>query len=163
MKILGKTYSYWKESIGGIIIGFISSILIFFLSPKLSDWIDFMKGIPALCITIFGFLLTLLGIILQGNSPTINWMRSRKETFNRFVDYNKRIVLLSFIISIYSYILGFFNFKYYVEQLPLSDCIVNLGEKIVISIFFGLLVWFVIDTLHFIKVFYALIKEKDQN
>ena len=115
MKILGKTYSYWKESIGGIIIGFIFSILIFFLSPKLSDWIDFMKGIPALCITIFGFLLTLLGIILQGNSPTINWMRSRKETFNRFVDYNKRIVLLSFIISIYSYILGFFNFKYYIE------------------------------------------------
>jgi len=59
--------------------------------------------------------------------------------------------------------LGFFNFKYYVEQLPLSDCIVNLGEKIVISIFFGLLVLFVIDTLHFIKIFYALIKEKDQN
>ena len=136
MRIFGKTYSYWKESIGGIIIGFISSI---------------------------GFLLTLLGIILQGNSSTIDWMRSRKKLFNRFIQYNKRIVILSFIISIYSYILGFFNFKYYVEQLPLSDCIINLGEKIVISIFFGLLVWFVIDTLHFIKVFYALIKEKDQN
>jgi len=164
MRIFGKTYSYWKEIIGGIVVGIIISlILIFFFSPKLSEWKDFMKGIPSLCITVFGFLLTLLSIILQGNSPTINWMRSRKKTFNRFVDYNKRIILLSFIISIYSYILGFFNFKYHIEQLPLSDCIVNLLQKIVISIFFGLLVWFVIDTLHFIKVFYALIKEKDQN
>ena len=122
-----------------------------------------MKGIPSLCITVFGFLLTLLSIILQGNSPTINWMRSRKKTFNRFVDYNKRIILLSFIISIYSYILGFFNFEYYIEQLTLSNCISKLTEKALISIFVVLFVWFIIDTLQFIKIFYALIKEKDQN
>ena len=164
MRIFGKTYSYWKEIIGGIVVGIIISlILIFFFSPKLSEWKDFMKGIPSLCITVFGFLLTLLSIILQGNSPTINWMRSRKKTFNRFVDYNKRIILLSFIISIYSYILGFFNFEYYIEQLTLSNCISKLTGKALISIFVVLFVWFIIDTLQFIKIFYALIKEKDQN
>ena len=111
MGIFGKSYRYWVETIGGLLAGIIVCILLFIVDPHLSNWKDFIKGIPSIGMCTLGFLLTLLSIILQGNSSTIEWMKSRKMLFDRFIQYNKHIVILSFIISIYAYILRFLTFN----------------------------------------------------
>ena len=99
MFMFGKKPAYWKEQFGGIILGFILSVLVFVSSPELSKWKEFIKEIPNIGMCTFGFLLTFLGIILQGGSDTIEWMKSRKDLFPRFIAFNKRIVILSIILS----------------------------------------------------------------
>ena len=107
-----------------------------------------------------GFLLTLLSIILQGNSSTIEWMKSRKMLFDRFIQYNKHIVIRSFIISIYAYILRFFNFQWLIHELNLeTNQIIHHIRRLLISVFGGSITWFVIDTFQFIGIFYLLIKK----
>jgi len=159
MKIFGKTLSYWKESIGGWLCGIIICVIIYFINPQYSNWKEFIKIFPTIGMCAFGFLLTLLSIILQGNNSTIEWMKSRTKLFSRFILYNKRIVILSFLLSLFSYFLGYFNFQwikdYTCQQLN------NFAERLLIGIFAGMLTCFIIDTIHFINVFYILIKEKN--
>lgn len=161
MRIFGKSYRYWVETIGGLLAGIIVCILLFIIDPHLSNWKDFIKEIPSIGMCTFGFLLTLLSIILQGNSSTIEWMKSRKTLFDRFIQYNKHIVILSFIISIYAYTLRFFNFQWLIHELSLESnpIIIPHIRRLLISVFGGLITWFMIDTFQFIGIFYLLIKK----
>ena len=82
-----------------------------------SDWVNillylpFIAEFPTVGMCAFGFLLTFLGIILQGNSETIQWLMSKTNIYNRFILFNKRIVIVSFILSLYSYIIGYVDFQ----------------------------------------------------
>jgi hypothetical protein len=154
-----KTFAYWKEQYGGIFGGIVCSVLIFWINPELSQWKDFIQEIPSIGMCIFGFLLTFLGLILQGESKTIEWMKSREILFQRFISFNKRVVILSIVLSVYAYFLGYFNFEWLGNLLQMYPCLCKMFTRLFISIFFFLFVWLLIDILKFTKIFYLLIQK----
>lgn len=160
MRIAGKTISYWWEKYGGLFAGVIVCCIIGIIHPASSSWKPFIVEFPAIGMCAFGFLLTFLGIILQGNSDTITWMMSRDVLYNRFIAFNKRIVIISFVLSLYSYIIGYADFQSIKNNLsPQSYQII---KNVLISIFCGLLVWFIIDTIQFTRLFYILIRKSEK-
>jgi len=159
MNILGKTDAFWKEKYNGPFIGILFSIFIYWTNPELSKWKDFIKEIPNVGMWAFGFLLTFLGIILQGGSSTIEWMKSREVLFQRFISFNKRVVILSVVLSVYAYFLGYFNFEWVQELLQKWDYFLEIIQKLLISMLAFLFVWFISDIMLFIKIFYLLIKK----
>lgn len=159
MHFFGKKIAYWKEQYGGVALGIFISIPVFFVNSEISAWRDFVKEIPTLGMCAFGFLLTFLGLILQGQSQTIEWMKGRGKLFDRFIAFNKRVVVLSIILSIYSYFIAFFNFEWLICNLHCVDLFWVYTQKIMIVIFLTLAIWFLCDVLHFIKIFYLLIKK----
>jgi hypothetical protein len=162
MKIFGKTICYWKEMLGGLILGIVTCIIVFFCNPHLSSWKESLKNFSTIGLCIFGFLLTILSLILQGNSSTIEWMKSRTHLYNRFILYNKQVVILSFVLSIYSYIFGYFNFQNITIFLNnINQHILQVGGRLTVSVFGGLFVWLIVDSLNFLKIFYILIIKKN--
>lgn len=160
MKIFGKTISYWWEQIGGMLAGIIVCCIIGAIHPTFSHWKPFIAAFPTIGMCAFGFLLTFLGIILQGNSDTIKWMMSRDKIYNRFITFNKRIVIISFILSLYSYFIGYADFQ--IVRNLLSPQLVQIAKTFFISAFCGLLVWFIIDTVQFTRLFYVLIRKTER-
>ena len=160
MRFFGKTLSYWWEKVGGLLLGIVTFIIIWFINPNFSNWKPFILEFPAIGMCAFGFLLTFLGIILQGNSETINWMMSREKLYNRFISFNKRIVVISFVLSLNSYIIGYTNFQNI--RALFSPQLVQIVKNISIGIFCGLLAWFIIDTLQFTRLFYVLIRKTEK-
>lgn len=79
MFIFGKTIGFWLEKTGGVFVGIIVCGIIWAAHPTFSVWKPFIVEFPTIGMCAFGFLLTFLGIILQGNSDTIIWMMSRDE------------------------------------------------------------------------------------
>ena len=159
MFIFGKKVAYWKEKLGGVILGLIFSVFVFLINPELSKWKEFIREIPNIGMCTFGFLLTFLGIILQGGSKTIEWMKSREVLFQRFINLNRRVVMLSIVISIYAYFLAFFNFEWIKGYFPNYIWLCQIIRKIFISLFVLISVWFLYDMMYFIKIFYLLIKK----
>ena len=159
MQIFGKTLAYWREKYSGFIVGIIFSAVIYWINPELSKWKDFIQEIPNIGMCIFGFLLTFLGIILQGGSKTIEWMKSREILFQRFISFNKRVVVLSIVLSVYAYFLGYFNFEWFENLLKKDSCFFEIFIRLLISAFSFLFVWLLIDILRFTKIFYLLIKK----
>ena len=159
MFIFGKKIAYWKEQFGGMGFGFIFSVFVFLINPELSKWKEFIKEIPNIGMCTFGFLLTFLGIILQGGSNTIEWMKSREVLFQRFISFNKRVVIISIVLSVYAYFLAYFDFTWIKECFTNWIFIYVTIRKLMISVFVLLSVWFIYDVLHFIKIFYLLIKK----
>ncbi len=158
--VYGKTLSYWKELYFGPFLGFILAIVLINLEHSFSEWVTLIKEFPALGMCAFGFLLTFLSIILQGNNETIVWMKSRKILFEKFVSFNKRIVMLSLILTLYSYILCYAHFKWIIDLIMSCPPEFRHWLKVsLISIFGGLMIWFFIDTFTFINIFYHLIKK----
>lgn len=160
MKIYGKTISYWLEKIGGLLAGVMVFCIIWTINPTFSNWKPFIVEFPTIGMCAFGFLLTFLGIILQGNSDTIKWMMSRDKIYNRFIAFNKRIVIISFILSLYSYFIGYADFQ--IVRNLLSPQLVQIAKTFFISAFCGLLVWFIIDTVQFTRLFYVLIRKTER-
>jgi uncharacterized membrane protein len=158
MRIHGKSMGYLWEKYGGVAMAIIVSFAIVLLNPTGVDWKSFVLGFPSVGMCAFGFLLTLLGIILQGSGETIEWMKNRTTLFNRFVDFNKRAAYISFILSVYSYIIGNIALQDFCPQSVQKDS--SLCIIISIGSFCGLLAWFIVDVLQFIRLFYVLIREK---
>jgi hypothetical protein len=154
-----KTFAYWREQYEGVFAGITCSVFVFWINPELSNWKDFIQEIPNIGMCVFGFLLTFLGIILQGGSKTIEWMKSRGILFQRFISFNKRVVILSIMLSVYAYFIGYFNFKWLTDMLKNYSYILPTLIRILISVFSLLFVWLLIDILRFTKIFYLLIKK----
>ena len=104
------TFSKIKENYLGILIGALVAVGVFFLNPAYGRSIDLIKALPQLTTCVFGFLLTLLGIILQGDGPVIQKMRDSTKIYNRFIDYNKKIVILSFVLTIVTLLIGYIDY-----------------------------------------------------
>ena len=157
MLIFGKTVSYWKEKHGGDILGVLVFLLFFFIvKPQWHSYKEIIKQFPTIGMCAFGFMLTFLGIILQGNSTTIDHMKSQKDLYKRFIDYNKRAVILALGLSMYSYLIGYSNVDInIIKQLLLCGYL----KIIIISLFWGMIVKFVYDLYVFVKLFYLLLKQ----
>lgn len=155
-RIFGYTISYIVERFGGTLLFIITMCLcLFWLKPNFSTFKELIKEFPTLGMCAFGFLLTFLGIILQGNSDTINWFRSRTTLYERFIKSNKNIVVMSLILSLYCYIIGYIDFQVNSEYLRF----IEIFELIGVSLFISLSIKFIFDFWTFIKVFYLLIKK----
>jgi len=155
------TFDKIKENYLGLCVGAVFALGVFFFDPSYSKCIDVIKAIPQLTTCIFGFLLTLLGIILQGNSPAIEQMQniSNISVFNRFIDYNKRIVVLSFILTLLTLLTGYLDFEwlrnlFFTENSFLAHLVCRMT---ICLLSFGI-VWLVIDLMVFVNLFYQLIK-----
>ena len=149
------------ENYSGIFLGIIfATLIVFFLNPTYKECIDMIRALPQLTTCIFGFLLTLLGIILQGGGPIVTKMQNSTVIYNRFIGFNKKIVILSFAVTVMALIMGYANYAWLKSLLvnwhPLLPLIVRRVSVFVLS--FGL-VWLVVDLMIFIKLFYMLIKE----
>lgn len=149
-----------KENYLGVILGLLSAVIIVGLNPKYSSCLSFIQAIPQLTSCIFGFLLALLGIILQGDSPTITAMKARTIFYNRFIKYNKKVVYLSLILSVLTIVIGFADYTSIDGWLVnINRCINESAKKLILSsITFGI-VWLFVDLLTFLKLFYLLITE----
>ncbi len=159
MKIFTKSISYVKENYLGSILGMVVGFLYFFLEISFIDPRSLINDIQGTAFGSFGLLLTLLSIILQGNSSTIIWMKSKKKLFNRFIAYNRRVVVLSLLLFLYSLLLKHVNPDFIISIVKLSSYSIPI-EKLAISVFLGTTTWLTIDTILFLRIFYALIKEK---
>lgn len=153
------TWAKIKENWSGVFWGFLMAIIMYYVNPKYSECRELIKAIPQLSTCVFGFLLTLLGIILQGSGPVIERMKSSTILFNRFIGYNKRIVLLSFFISIVAFVFGYIDFSWAKECMA-SFCAssVVFVKKLFISLLTWSCVWLIVDMITFINLFYLLIK-----
>lgn len=90
---------------------------------------------------VFGFLLTVLTLIIQSNKEIKD-----RILYSRLINFNKRIVYLALFQ-------GFYSLLY----TSLFDKIRMLKEREwFVSIFILLFIWIVLDLLQFIKIFYKL-------
>lgn len=154
MNLLRKNTDWWREKGSWIIALVIALLCYFMIHPRLECFLPLIKEFPAIGMCAFGFLLTLLGIIIQSNTEIITWLKSDKQLYNRFIKLNRRIVIVSFIVSLLSYAIG------YTEWL---DLIQNDNLNLVtISTWLGLLSWFILDVIYFLRIFYLLVQRTDK-
>ena len=153
------TWAKFRESWIGLILGCVAAVFVFLFGPD-RGFTEAIRAIPQISTCIFGFLLTLLGIILQGNSPIISLMREEVRIYNRFIGFNKRIVILSFVLTISAFVAGYLDFSWLSCGLLQEYPIVWVGiKKTVIALLALGSVWLIIDLMAFIKLFYMLIKQ----
>lgn len=93
---------------------------------------------------IFGFLLTVLALILQSAQE----IRNRK-LYPRLIRFNKRIVYISILSGFYSLL-----YSSIFASISKSDLKVYY-----VSIFIVLFIWAILDLLHFIRIFYKLAED----
>lgn len=154
MNILCKDADWWFEK-GSWIVALIITLLCYFkIHPQLDFFVPLIKEFPTIGMCAFGFLLTLLGIIIQSDTEIIIWLKSDKKLYNRFIRLNRRVVVVSFIISLLSYLIGFINWPDLIEN--------ENSNLIIISIWLGLLSWFILDVIYFLRIFYLLIQRTDE-
>ena len=137
--LFNKKLAYWIEKTGGLITGtIISFVILFLITPDINNLRLFVSSIPSVSICIFGFLLTMLSIILQGNSPTLEVFRSskHKNTYNNFTHFSKRVVLLSFTITILSLLIKNTD----IPTSLLSDYMVHLFNSMLTFVYLTTLI-----------------------
>ena len=111
---LKNNYSFsrlWEENYPAF-LGFIFAILAY--SFHFDIWLDFNTFLDSLLITssIFvGFLGTSIGIIFAADSDRIKWLKHRKETWERAINFFKIAFSLNFLLCISSFILKSTNFS----------------------------------------------------
>lgn len=142
------------ENYFGYLIGIITFIFCFTkLKPIYKDFEEILDNYTNIAFGIFGFILTLLGIILQGSGKTIEYIKSNEDMYSKFIKMNKHVVLLSFLTGCLSFSLKFlsiYEFKSYQVFF----------ENLLISILISLVSVLIFRTIYFIWIFYLLISNK---
>lgn len=109
---------------------------------------DFLDKLITIGTTLFGFLITVLTLIIQSNSDTIRAMRTYRSSYTRLILFNKRIVMLAAVLCIWS--MGIM-----IAKIQFPDCpqVLNILGYINLSIF----LWATIDSVIFVRIFYTLL------
>ncbi len=108
---------------------------------------NLIKEFPTIGTCIFGFILTMFSLIIQGNNEVVARMKKSGKPFVRFVKFSRKVVVLSIVATLYSYFIGCYEFKVSLESLD-----------ILAIIFCSVLIWLVIEVFYFLTVFYVLVQ-----
>lgn len=122
------------------------------ISKSEADYQKFMSAFVEFGSLCFGVLLTFFGIVIQSSSDTVRRMKRKTKMFNRFIQYNRNVIMFSLVLTIYAYIFGNLDFwkdtLYYVPQ-------------IVISIFCGAFAYFIYGLCYLLVIFFLLLQQHE--
>lgn len=148
---MDKTISYYIEKFGGIALSTVVTFIAWqywsffsFITEK-----DFFDKVIAITTTLFGFLLAVLTLIIQSNSPTVAMMK-KHGSYKRLINYNKTIVILSAIVCFISLVLLLGR-----EKLIAGQQFEILKYSGIVNLF--LFLWTCFDTFVFVLIFYKII------
>lgn len=106
---MSRWFDYW--------IPFLLACLVTILSFKYipvsgseGNFQNFMSAFVEFGSLCFGVLLTFFGIVIQSSSDTVRRMKRKTKMFNRFILYNRNIIMFSLALTIYAYIFGNLDF-----------------------------------------------------
>ena len=142
-----KNTSYYIEQYFGVLLGLFTGSLTYFkgfISWGMNNILP-EKSVD-ICFILFGFLLTVLALIVQGDNQTLKRLRSF-DGYGRIIRFNRRVVILSTILGLLSLLIC----TILEENLPI------IANHILFSIFTFLWIWLLWDFGVFIKVFYNII------
>lgn len=153
---MNKTLGFWFEKLLSYGIGILTFYICLNYSHKLTFLKDddFLDKIISITSTLFGFLLAVLTLLLQSNSPTVEKMK-KHGSFLKLIYLNKTTVLVSLINCILSFFL-YFGMKLKSEK---SENLLNFLS----SLNFSLLSFVLINTLLFTLLFYQIIITDEKN
>lgn len=154
---MDKTIGYYIEKYLGVTLGVLISLCLFF------HWYDgsviltekYYDIIIKLSASIFGFLLTILALVVNSSSKAVVLVREHKN-YPRLIKSNRAAVFLLFLIIILSVVL-------YLIIAPINGVLDFVSRfdyitlKILICMHSILCIWSVIDSAIFIRVFYKII------
>ena len=137
-----------------IIVSLLFAYLLYYYNiATYCNSVEFIKQFTTIGTCAFGFLLTMFSLIIQGNNNTVNRMKKRGKPFARFIDFNRKVVILSIITTLYAYCIG------YLKLQSLNVDYLNIST----AIFYFLLIWFVIELFYFLIIFYLLVEGEINN
>lgn len=139
----------YLERFSGVIFGIILAVLVHYLNLNLlGSNLKFVEVMIGLSGTIFGFLFASLAILIQGTSPKlIDLISKRPIVFDRIVRYNRSVVFISLVVAITSIIFLL------IEDLVLNNHCINIFYAFIIGTLFGY-------TFLFLHIFYLAILSK---
>ena len=131
------------------LLSLLAAVLCFFYYPywiKVGGMID---KFPDIGTFTFGFLLTLFGLIHQGSSTVIENFKKQRDLYMRFVHLNRNAVYVSLALTLYAYMIN--------NIIDLNDG-TTIVNKVIVAIFVGGFVYFMITAIYFLIVFYKLVE-----
>ena len=154
---MNNTIGYYIEKYIGIVLGSVIGLCLYFhwfegsvlLKEKYYDLVI------KLSVSIFGFLLTILALIVNSSSPAVTTMRESKD-YPRLIEYNRAAVFLCFLIIIFSVIM----YLIISPDAGTNDFKGRFGSnslKTLICIHSILCVWSAVDSAIFVRIFYIII------
>lgn len=150
IRINGNTPAYYIEKYIGLFIGIAIGIYCF-KTHHCYSFINndkFLDKLITICTTMFGFLLTVLTLIIQSNSETIIEMK-KHLSYKRLINFNKKVVFLSAIVCIISLFLAFI-----IKKL---DSINPYLSQLISLLNYSFFIWMMCDTLIFVSIFYKIL------
>lgn len=108
---------------------------------------NLIKGFSTIGTCMFGFILTMFSLIIQGNNEVVARMKKSGKPFVRFVKFSRKVVVLSLVATLYSYFIGYYEFEVSSELL-----------NVLVIIFYSILIWLIIEVFYFLTVFYVLVQ-----
>ena len=149
--VMNRIFDYWVPFLmaTGVAFLFFKYVGISGQEKMYQDFIKSFVDFGSLC---FGVLLTFFGVIIQSSSETIRRMKRSTKNFNRLIVYNRNIIIFSLVLTVYAYLIGNLNF-WMITTYSISE--------LVLSIFFGALVYFLYGLLYLLLIFFNLLRQHE--
>lgn len=146
------------EIYGGPILGFILTCGLFVFHPTFEGSLNAIRNLPTITTCIFGFLLTLFGIIIQGNGEVIKKMKNTNVVYNRYISFTCRVIYISLFLSVFAFVVSSINLSWWKVIFEDSDYVRLAIEGIIMRILVFFSFWLIIDLFYFIHLFFLLIR-----
>ncbi len=152
-----KSISFYSEKFSGYALAILITALAFYLidfsTVEINDL--FFDKLVDFTGIFFGFLLTVLTLLLQTNNEHIKRLK-KLNRFNDLIFFNKEVVIISAIVCVYA--LFILACK---ENLHLFNPVIQKKYGGLLLIF--LLTVMISKTFTFLKIFYSIMKTTDGN
>ncbi len=144
---MNKTPLFYIEKYLGLIFGIGASYNCYI---HFSCWLftvekDFTDREITVCASLFGFLLTILTLLIQGQSETISEMK-KHGSFKRLIHFNKTVILISAITTLIA-----------LFSIFIKDYLETYIRALIGSINLGFFIWTLTNTLIFVMIFFKII------
>jgi len=159
---MDKSLGYWFEKF----VGFTAGILTFYI--LYTNWYEgsalvsekYYDILIKASSTVFGFLLAILALIINGAKDAVEEMR-KHDSFKRLVSNHRIAVFLTFTVMILSICL--FSLLETVDGK--KHFISHYGQLVfqsIICLHTAIAVWSAVDTVIFVRLFYKIILSKSK-